>query len=79
MEIVRGGTKTVHRHTHTYRHTHTHTLTQTHTHAEAHFISLVFLRKCRNKTKNGLDCTLVTCLPMGPRIAGSNPTDTAIF
>ena len=27
--------------------THTHT----HTHTEAHFISLVFLRKCRNKTK----------------------------
>ena len=31
-----GGTKILHRHTHT----------------EAHFISLVFLQKCRNKTKN---------------------------
>ena len=32
--------------------TNTHTHTHTHTHPEAHFISLVFLRKCRNKTKN---------------------------
>ena len=32
---------------HTYIHIHIHT----HTHSEAHFISLVFLRKCRNKTK----------------------------
>ena len=31
----------------TDRHTHTHT------HTEAYFISLLFLRKCRNKTKNG--------------------------
>ena len=46
-------------HTHTHRHTHTDTDTDTHTqthtqihkHTEAHFISLVFLRKCRNKTK----------------------------
>ena len=30
----------------------THTHTHTHTHTEAYFISLVFLRKCRNKTKN---------------------------
>ena len=48
-----------HTHTHTHRqthtqtdtHTHTHRQTQTHTHTEAYFISLVFLRKCRNKTK----------------------------
>ena len=37
----------IHIHTHTHTQTHTHR----HTHAEAHFISLVFLRKCRNKTK----------------------------
>ena len=49
--------------THTHTHTHTQTQTQTdththldtytdrHTHTEAYFISLVFLRKCRNKTK----------------------------
>ena len=54
-----GGTKILHTHTHTDTHTHTHTQTHTHTHThrhthtEAHFISLVFLRKCRNKTKNG--------------------------
>ena len=40
-----GGTKIVHRHTQTHTHTHRHT--------EAYFISLVFLWKCRNKTKNG--------------------------
>ena len=66
MEIVRG-TKTRHTHTHTHtnththRHTHTHTQTHTqththtdthtHTHTEAYFKSLVFLRKCRNKTR----------------------------
>ena len=40
-------------HTHTNRHTHrqTDTQTDTHKHTEAYFISLVFLRKCRNKTK----------------------------
>ena len=37
FEIVRGGPKFY---------------TDTHTHTEAYFISLVFLRKCRNKTKN---------------------------
>ena len=36
--------------THTQIHIHRHTHTRTHT--EAYFISLVFLRKCRNKTKN---------------------------
>ena len=48
-----GGTKTVHRHKHTHRHTHTHRHIHKHTHTytEAYFISLVFLRKCRNKTK----------------------------
>ena len=53
MEIVRGGPK-LYTDTHTYRHAHSHTLTHTdtHTHTEAHFISLVFLRKCRNKTNN---------------------------
>ena len=45
MEIVKGGPK-LYTDTHTYRHTHTH--------MEAHFISLVFLRKCRNKAKNGV-------------------------
>ena len=49
------------RHTHTQRHRQTHTRTETerererHTDRErggAYFISLVFLRKCRNKTKN---------------------------
>ena len=39
MEIVRGGPKLYTRHTHT----------------EAYFISLVFLQKCRNKTKNDLE------------------------
>ena len=32
--------------------TDTYTQADTHTHTEAHFIGLVFLRKCRNKTKN---------------------------
>ena len=32
MEIVRGGTKTVHRHTHIHTHTHTHTHRHRHTH-----------------------------------------------
>ena len=40
MEIIRGDQNCTQ--THTHRHTHTH--------MEAHFISLVFLRKCRNKT-----------------------------
>ena len=42
-----------HTYTHTERHTHT-THTHTHTHTEAYFISLVFLRKCRNKTKKSI-------------------------
>ena len=48
------GTKTLQRqtHTHTHIHTHTHTQTDTHTHTKAYFKSPVFLRKCRNKTKN---------------------------
>ena len=50
LEIVREGTKTLHRHTHMY--IHTQRQTDTHTHTEARFISLVFLRKCRNKAKN---------------------------
>ena len=41
LEIVGEGTKILHTHTHTRAHTHTHT----HTHTEAHFISLVSLRK----------------------------------
>ena len=40
--------KILHRHTHT--HTHMHTDRHTRTCAETNFISLVFLRKCRNKT-----------------------------
>ena len=51
-----GGGKILHRHTHrhTQRQTHRHTHTQTHRriNTEAYFISFVFLRKCRNKTKN---------------------------
>ena len=43
LEIVRGGDQNF-TDTHTHRHRHTR--------AEAHFISLVFLRKYRNKTKN---------------------------
>ena len=31
------------------------------------------------KYKTGLDGTLVTCLPTGPRVAGSNPAHIAIF
>ena len=46
-----GGTKILHRYTHTHTHRQTHTHTR-HTHSETYFISLVFLRKCRNKTKN---------------------------
>ena len=38
-------------HTHTHTHTDTHTHTHTHTHTEAYFIGLVFLQKCRNKSK----------------------------
>ena len=41
-------------HTYTHTHTHTHKQTNTHTHTHTHetnFISLVFLRKCRNKAK----------------------------
>ena len=59
MEIFRGDHTHIQTHTHTdtHKHTHTdthrHTQTHTQTHAEAHFISLAFLRKCRNKTKNG--------------------------
>ena len=43
--ILLGGAKTLHRHTHT----------------EAYFISPVFLRKCRNKTKNSqnYDCNII--------------------
>ena len=54
LEIVRGDQNCTQTHTHTHRHTHTQTYTHihTHTHTEAYFISLVFLRKCRNKTKN---------------------------
>ena len=56
------GTKIVHRHTqthtntqtHTQRHRHTHTHTHTQTNTEAYFISLVFRRKCRNKTKKAI-------------------------
>ena len=44
LEIVRGGPKL-------YTDTHIHT----DTHTEAYFISLVFLRKCRNKTKKQED------------------------
>ena len=40
-----------HRETDRQKDTHTHTHTHTHTYTEAHFISLVFLRKGRNKTK----------------------------
>ena len=39
--------------TDTNRQTHTHT--HTHTHTEAYFISLVFLRKCRNTTNKTKD------------------------
>ena len=41
-----------HTHTQTDTHTQTHTHTHTHIHTEAYFITLVFLRKCRNKTNN---------------------------
>ena len=42
-----------HTHTHTRTHARTHARTHTHTHTpESHFISLVFLRKSRNNTKN---------------------------
>ena len=37
-------------HTNTRTHMHKHTQAHTHTHTEAHFISLGFLRKLRNKT-----------------------------
>ena len=51
LEIVRGGPKLyTDTHTQTHTHTHTHTHKHRHTHTEACFISLVFLRKCRNKT-----------------------------
>ena len=56
------GTKTVHRltrtrarahtRTHARAHTHTHTHTHTHRHTRRPILCLVFLRKCRNKTKN---------------------------
>ena len=50
--MLRGGPKLyTDRQTHTHTHIQTHTDRQTHTHTEAYFISLVFLRKCRNKTK----------------------------
>ena len=51
MEIVRGGPKL-------YTDTHTHTHTHRDTYTEAHFISLVFLRKGRNKTKKLLFYTV---------------------
>ena len=44
--------KHTHTHTERERERETHTHTHTHTHTDAHFISLVFLQKCRNKTKN---------------------------
>ena len=61
MEIVRGEPKV---YTDTHTHTHTHTErererdTHTDTHTEACFMSLVFLRKCRNKTKKVKDLLL---------------------
>ena len=64
LEIVRGVDQNcTDTHTHAHKHNaHKHARTQTrtqkkthtHTHTEANFISLDFLRKCRNKTKNAL-------------------------
>ena len=53
MEIVRGDQNftDTHKQTHTHTHTQKQTQTDAHTHTEVHFISLVFLRKCRNKSK----------------------------
>ena len=56
LEIVGGPQFYIDTHTHARTHTHTHTRTHTHTHThthhtEAHFISLAFLRKGTNKTK----------------------------
>ena len=47
---TRGHTQT-HTQTHAGTHVRRHARTHAHTHTEAYFISLVFLQKCRNKTK----------------------------
>ena len=80
MEIVRGDLNCTHAHTHTHTHTHKHT----HTHTEAYFIYLVFLRKCRNKTKN--DSRIKTAasnkkwehLYTNPKIIPDIPRKTAV-